>query len=81
MKAQGLLTLAYVAAVLAYAVADRDGYVSPLYSQLIDRRQRLVIAGRASSWLSRALILLRHSHSFSDLTASNHVVARAWLCS
>ncbi len=48
MKAQGLLTLVYVAAVLAYAAADRD--VSPFIpTLLID--DEAVIVWRASPWL------------------------------
>ena len=57
MKAQGLLTLVYVAAVLAYAAADRD--VSPFISTLLindrgchsDRRAGITLADMSRTLL------------------------------
>ena len=63
MKAQGLLTLAYVAAVLAYAAADRDGYVSPLVlNSLIDDR----VGDRRAGFIlaESSTTLLRYTHIF-----------------
>ena len=55
MKAQGLLALACIAAVVAYAAADRDNHVRFLIPSSLIGRDGAPI-GRTSARLSSALI-------------------------
>ena len=61
MKSQGLLTLAYIAALLAYAAADRD-VSPPIPTLLIDdrgcaRRAGITLADLSPTLLGYAQVL------------------------